>query len=161
MARGSYTLNIRGHTLILLYIKLKCFATVFNFLWGNFLEKVPPHPFKNFPNKIIQTDLSVPRRTVGASARLAFALASGKAPPRPYPLRELFALGIDCVRTVLPLTCHPERREPCAANEAELLRVERSRRRSSKQKREALVPKRDLRRITNNFPKAKLHPLSW
>ena len=63
--------------------------------------------------------------------------------------------------TVLPLTCHPERREPCAANEVELLRVERSRRRSSKQKREALVPKRDLRRITNSFPKAKLHPLSW
>ena len=92
------------------------------------------------------------------SIRRAFAPASGKAPPRPYPLRELFALANDCVRTVLPLTCHPERREPCAANVVELLRVERSRRQSSKQKREALAPMRDLRRITNSFPKGKLHP---
>ena len=28
MARGSYTVNIRGRTLILLYIKMKGFATV-------------------------------------------------------------------------------------------------------------------------------------
>ena len=89
------------------------------------------------------------------------APTNSQAPPRPCSFRELFALANDCVRAVLPLTCHPERREPCAANEAELLRVERSRRRSSKQKREALVPKRDLVRSHNSFPKGKLHPLSW
>jgi len=59
-----------------------------------------------------------------------------------------------------PLMRHPERREPCAANVVELLRVERSRRRSSKQKREALVPKRDLVRSHNSFPKGKLHLLT-
>lgn len=37
-------------------------------------------------------DLLVRKQTVGARQKRAFAIASGYAPPRPYPLRELFAL---------------------------------------------------------------------
>jgi len=63
-------------------------------LWEDLFEKRSSHTHpKNFSNKISPTDSLLCKQTVDASARLAFAAASGKAPPRPYPLRKLFACG--------------------------------------------------------------------
>ena len=61
------------------------------------------------------------------------------------------------VRTYIPLCVILSEENRVAVGAVELLRVERSRRRSSKQKREARVPKRDLAWNYNSFPKGVLH----
>ena len=66
---------------------------------GELFGKSYPTPLQKLPNKITKIDSSVLQRTVDASVPLAFALASGKAPPRPYPLRELFTYGNEIERS--------------------------------------------------------------
>ena len=64
-----------------------------------FWKKVSPcTPFKNFLTKIPEGNAADMGRQSARSLGRAFAIASGWAPPRPHPLRELICFGAGAPR---------------------------------------------------------------